>query len=95
MLVRTLLCAKIEGQNGGEQRIFQWQNERIKCLFFSKLLFFYATANKWKSDQEGIFFRFMLSESSLQVGSNELDGNEFTAHGLVGFRKILWLISMN
>ena len=32
-----------------------------------------------KSNQKGIFFRFMLSESSLQVGSNELERSEFTA----------------
>ena len=71
MLVRILLCAKIEAQNGGEQSVFQWQNKRKQSLFFNKLRV-YATANKWKSDQKGIFFRFMLSESSLQVGSNEL-----------------------
>ena len=37
------------------------------ACFFNKLRV-YATANKWKSDQKGIFFRFMLSESSLQEG---------------------------
>ena len=50
--------------------------------YFSKQLCVYATANKWKSNQKGMFFHFMLSESSLQVGSNELERNKFTAHGL-------------
>ena len=62
-------------------KLFPMAKREDQMLVFNKLRV-YATVNKWKSNQKGTFFRFMLSESSLQVGSNELERNELTAHGL-------------